>query len=121
MADEITLTFGLSMLKATAGQVDRNPDQQSVTMTGTDFVHNTQNIATSAEALAKGDITTPGYCMFHNLDGTNYVEIGYDDTGFKPTVRLNAGEWAMFRCTQAAPQAQANTAAVNLEYIILEA
>jgi hypothetical protein len=54
------------------------------------------------------------------LDATNYVQIGYDDTGFKPTIKLKAGEYCVCRLGQDAPYAQADTGAVDLEYILIE-
>lgn len=96
------------------------PGVVNVDVTGGDYVYRKQNIGTSAENLAQGEIGTPGYMIAHNLDGANYVEIGYDDSGFKPTVRLNAGEWALFRHTQATPQAKADTSACDIEYLLVE-
>lgn len=93
----------------------------TIAMTGADFFHGSQNIGTSAENLAKGDIGTPGYILVHNLDATNYVEIGHDETGtFVADVKLKKGEWAFFRCAQATPQARANTGACNIEYVLFE-
>jgi len=122
MADELSFTFNMQFEKGNAAPPAVNSGTQSVTVSGTYYIHNIQNIATSAENIEKGAITTPGYCWFHNMDGTNYVEIGYDDSGFKPLVKLLKGEWAgPFRLTQATPQAQANTGAVDLEYFMVEA
>jgi len=120
MADELKLRFGADFAKGSA-VASMESQTQSVTVAGTRYIHTVQTIDTSAEAMTQGDVGTPGYILAHNLDATNYVEIGYDDTGFKPLIRLNAGERACFRSTQAAPQAQANTAAVELEFIMFEA
>ena len=128
MADELTIKTEMSFLKTPTTEVQLQPDEFTVDVTGGDFNYQTQSIATSAEAIALGDITTPGYMIVHNTDDTNYVEIGYDDSGFKPTVKLlggtnsdGTGDWAIFRHTQAAPQAQANTAACVIEYLLIEA
>jgi hypothetical protein len=82
------------------------------------LIRNTQNIGTSAEALALGGVTTPGFAVFQNLDDTNYVEIGVDSGGFVAVVKLKPGEQAILRLATTAPQARANTAAVDLFYII---
>jgi len=58
--------------------------------------------------------------MFRNLDATNFVEIGYDDSGFKNVIKLKAGETFITRISQSAPYAKADTAAVELFYIIYE-
>ena len=121
MADELTIKTEMSFLKSPTTQVQLQPDEFTIDVTGGDFNYQTQSIATSAEAIALGDIGTPGYMIVHNTDPTNYVEIGYDDTGFKPTVKLLAGEWALFRHTQATPQAKANSGACVIEYLLIEA
>ncbi len=121
MANEITLRFHMAHTKTGAGSESWTPAQQTVTLTGANYVKRTQEVGTSAEAIAQGEIGTPGYMLVRNLDDTNFVEIGYDDSGFKPTVKLLAGEYALFRHTQATPQAKADTAAVDIEYYLLEA
>ena len=121
MADEITAKVYMSVSKTGVPDITKAPGQFNVTMTGTDLVLATQEIGTSAENINKGEVTTPGMCMIHNLDGTNYVEVGHDETGsFVADVKVKAGEWAMFRMAQATPQGRANTAAVNIEYFIIE-
>jgi hypothetical protein len=68
-----------------------------------------------------GEITTVGLAWFRNMDSTNYVEIGYDDSGFKKLIKLKAGEqFGPVRLAQSAPYAQADTAAVDLEYMLIE-
>ena len=100
--------------------IAKNANGLTISTTGDKYISNTQEIATSAEAILLGDIGTPGYMIVHNLDDANFIEIGYDDTGFKPTIKLKSDEWAIFRLTQAVPQAQADTAACDMEYIIIE-
>lgn len=120
MADELEFKITNFTFEKGGVKVERAPGSVDVTITGDHAIHKTQEIGTSAENLDKGEITTPGYGLFHNLDGTNFVEIGYDDTGFKPTVKIESGEWALFRLAQATPQAKADTAACDLEFILIE-
>ena len=72
------------------------------------------------EAIVLGDVTTVGFAYFHNMDATNYVEIGIDvAASFHATIRLYPGQ----KCSTflaAAPYAQAAVAAVLLDYVILE-
>jgi hypothetical protein len=119
MADEITAQVRLTFSKGGIS-LSRGPNSFNVDVSGSDAIHATQNIDTTAENIAKGDITTPGYMWVKNLDSTNFVEIGYDDTGFKNLIKLKAGEEALFRLTQTTPQAKADTAAVDIEYMIIE-
>lgn len=127
MADEISIKLQMSFKKGLMQKVSINPAAFTIDVAGTDYIYATQSIATSATAIDKGDITTPGYMLVHNMDATNFVEIGYDDTGFKPTIKLLGAaaignqEWALFRCTQATPQAKADTSACVIEYLMIEA
>jgi hypothetical protein len=120
MANELKLRFGADFAKGSAA-VAMDVQTQNITITGTRYIRNVQTVGTGAEALLLGDLATVGYIIAHNLDATNFVEIGYDDTGFKNMVTLKAGEYAQFRSSQAAPQARADTASVELEYTIFEA
>ena len=120
MADEITLSASFKVEKGGASFA-RSTGALQVDMSGSHIAAGTQAVGTSAEALEKGDITTPGLLYIKNMDGTNFVEVGYDDTGFKPTVKILAGEWAIFRLTQTTPQVKADTGACNIEYILVEA
>ena len=120
MANEIKVRIGLWVSKGNVSEDVAETDQY-LTMTGDHLVHQTQEIGfAAAEALNVGEITTVGWAYFRNLDATNYVQIGYDDTGFKPTIKLKAGEYCVCRLGQDAPYAQADTGAVDLEYILIE-
>lgn len=78
-----------------------------------------QNVGTSAENLAVGEISSEGWGFFRNMDDTNYVEIGWDATGFQSAFKLLAGDVAVVPLNPARTwQAQANTAAVNLYFQI---
>jgi len=81
------------------------------------LVRNVQNVATSWGALGLGGVVTPGIAIFKNLDDTNYVEIGDGTTAF---AKLLPGEQCILRLALAALQARANTAAVDLFYIIYD-
>jgi hypothetical protein len=85
------------------------------------MVKGTQNIGTTHEALGLGSLTTPGFAVFQNLDATNFIELGIDDTGtFEAFAKLKPGEIGMIRLTTLAPYAKADTAAVDLFYLIYE-
>lgn len=121
MANEIAVKVFLSVSKTGVPEVSKSPAQFNVTMTGTDLILATQIIGTSAEAIVKGEVTTPGMCLFHNLDAANYIEIGHDvSAAFEADIKIKAGEWALVRLAQTAPQARANTNPVILEYFMIE-
>ena len=119
MANEILLSYNLSLtngsLKRSAVSGNVQMDQATARAYG-----DVQAIGTSAETLAKGSIGTVGVCEFQNLDATNFVEIGFDDTGFKSVIKLKAGERFVVRLSTSAPQAKADTASVELAYTMYE-
>lgn len=120
MANEILVS---ALLQASKGgrTVSKGTGSQQIDWTGTDYIQGTQTIGTTQEAIALGDIGTPGWCWFKNKDASNYVELRAGSTG-ADVVRLNAGEEMAFRwAADAVPYAIANTAAVEIEYVILEA
>jgi hypothetical protein len=120
MADELKITGQLWFTKGGI-KINLGTRDHFVTVSGDHAIHKSQEIGTSAEALDIGEITTVGYCWFRNMDSTNFVEIGYDDTGFKNLIKLKAGEeCGPVRLGQGAPYALADTAAVDLEYVIIE-
>ena len=126
MADEIQLQVSLSVSKGGA-KSSIALKTIKVDMAGDNFVNKTQTIATSAEAIEVGDISTLGWLIVGNLDATNFVQIGIDSGGFVPFVNLKAAaaeadqEWAVFRLTPGITlQAQADTAATLIQYMLIE-
>jgi hypothetical protein len=121
MANEISGTMTLTFAKgniASSSPYSLASGSFNVTVSGTAAVRNVQTVGTSKEVLYVGDVGTPGFCIMHNLDGTNYVEVFPDGTG-AAVVKLKAGEWAAFRLAAAAPQVQANTASCSLDYLVI--
>jgi len=123
MADEISLSFSLSFSKG-GRYVDTSnfgSIGQEIDVSGTDYIHKTQTIGTTAEALDIGDITTCGIMVVKNLDASNYVEISRATfTSGQGTVKLKAGEKYPFRLGSNTPYALANTSPVEIEYMIFE-
>jgi hypothetical protein len=115
MANEITYQFQTLLsngdLSDSYASNSQSADQASALL-----IRNVQNIGTTDEALALGDVVTPGVCVFQNLDDTNYVEIGVGS--FTAFLKLKATEQFMCRLGTTAPRAKANTAAIDLFYII---
>ena len=122
MADELTISASGTYYK---NGVRRNftADSLQVDVSGDGMINNVQEITAVAggEAIELGDVATPGWARFKNLDDTNFIEIGFDDTGFVTFLKLLAGEeTGWIRLSQAAPYAQADTAACLLEYTIID-
>ncbi len=118
MANEITLNLKMQVSKGFIEYI-QNPGALSVTMSGTNATGGIQNIGTTAETITMGDVSSQGYAYFRNIGTTNYVDIGTGTGGsFVAFARLKAGEACIVRLATAAPTARANTAAVDLQYMI---
>lgn len=128
MANEITVQSGLRC--ANGNLCNMRVDTRAVKITQNTAVPKriggSPSIGTAAagEALPITDITTNGCGQVRNCEasGGNFVEIGIQTGGtFYPLLRVNAGESYPLRFAQGiAPFARADTAAVVLEYDILD-
>lgn len=117
MANELTLNLKVKYEKN--GITDTRTFSDNVDVSGAFLCGGVQTIGTTEELLAVGDVATKGYARFMNIDATNYVEIGsYVAATFYPLIKLKAGETAVCRLSAVTVYARANTAAVNLDYMI---
>jgi len=117
MANELTVTAGLSYSNGGVSLGSKtNSDQVTV---GANYVlHQIHTVTTVGEALPLGSIVTPGYCWIRNTDGANFIQVG--NSGDTPVIRVEAGEIAAFRFSQAiVPAAIADTGDVVVELIIV--
>ena len=122
MSNEITYNFQ-TVLKNGTLQDQYASGPLAASQVSALLIRNVANITIAAggEALALGDVATPGIAIFSNLDITNYVEIGSFVGGtFYPFLKLGAGEQVMAKLS-VVPYARANTATVNLFYAIYSA
>jgi len=120
MANELRVQFSLEYNKSNT-KLSKNISNY-VTVSGTRPLLHRQSIGTSEESLAAGDVSTPGFLFIRNLDSSNYVE--YSRSSGTPTGsyvnKLKAGEFAFHRVSGTdALYAKANTAAVDVEYILI--
>ena len=121
MASEITLNFGLRVVKGFLSHVIA-PFSKKVNLAGTRLVANVQAIGFAAhEALVVGDLSTAGYIYAINTDATNFVQIGVDVSAtFYPIAKLLPGQAMLFPAAVLTLYAKADTGAVNLQYVFLE-
>ena len=117
MANELAVSCSVRFSKS-GREADKAYGGIQVDVTGTRVVSNMQTVGTSEEALVVGDVGTAGYCIMKNLDDTNYVTIRAASAA-ADLVKLKAGEVAMFRLASSTPYAIANTAPVDLEYVLI--
>jgi len=125
VANTLTIKAGVKFTPDNAKQlaVDTGTFSLEVTNTGGDVGAGvTQVIATSDTLLAiPASIATPGYILIKNIDATNYVELNTVAAPANYTIKLEAGEFALFRMAHTAINAKANTASVTVQFWVFEA
>jgi hypothetical protein len=84
-------------------------------------IENLQTVGTSAEALVVGDIGTPGWLCGVNTDATNYVDLSLASDGSAPFAKVKAGQPFCLPVATKVIYAKANTAPVNLLYLMTSA
>lgn len=120
MANEITASVALSCFKSTimAATVGRSKVATTFSMTANVYSAGTVSVGTSVEAIPLGEVTTPHWAFFLNLDATNYLTLRNGSSG-ADLIRLYPGEFCVVPLDIAAvPYALADTAACLLEYLI---
>jgi len=117
MANEIQMTASLIVNKD--GTALNGTASKVVDMSGSAKIASTQNIGTTTEALAIGDITNMGYLYVKNLDSTNFVLIGLTSPvqASNAMVHLKPGEFALIPTRQETIYAIADTAACNIDIV----
>lgn len=88
-------------------------------LTGAGVASGIISATTTAAAIPLGGVTAPGVATFKNLDATNYLEIGFDSSGFVSFSKLLPGEVAIIPLVNA-PWVRAHTAACLLQYKIMD-
>ncbi len=119
MANELTLSASIKFAKGNRS-ANMSKSGLQLDVTGTNYVSKTQVVGTTAEALDKGEMTTPGYVLIKNNDTTNFVEVR-DGSGGADVVKIRAGGFALFQLATATPFVIADTAACEIEYVLIEA
>ncbi len=119
MANELTITAVLDYVDSEAASLGLLVRDLLVTIATKKYVLMKQNIAVTEEALKLGEITSLGWALFINRDVTNFVELRVATAGTK-FCKMLAGEPALFRFGSGitAPFAIADTAAIQLEYLL---
>jgi len=120
MADDaISLQFQMSLANGTLADSYSASNLAADQVTAA-LVRNVQTIPFATHnALDLGSVVTPGWSVFVNLSETDFVQVGIDIAAvFYPFLTLEPLEQMMCHIATAAPYAQADTAAVDLFYII---
>lgn len=125
MANEITITFGITFNKPS---VMSSAFARALTgvlrnMGGNFIVYDTISIPTSVTAIPLGSVTQPHWALFMNMDPTNYIQLQVG-AGGAPWARMLGGtapygDFALVPLEPSSlPYAIANTAACQMEYAI---
>lgn len=120
MANEIRLSVELSVNKSglqAAKSVQSLADQATA-----GYVSRKQTIPTSDTVITLTGVTAPRAIVIENLDATNYVKIGPTVAGaIAPIGRLSPGQsMGLFLEPSVVLRAQANTASVDIAFLIVE-
>lgn len=93
MADELAYRV---IATAAKGELSERFDESfNADMSGNYIEAGIQNVGTTHEALDVGDVSTPGPCLFQNLDSTNFVEIGREiAAAFQAFAKVGPGAFA---------------------------
>jgi len=121
-ADELTLSAGWTWAKGNA-QRTLVAAVTRFDVAGDAIVQNVQTLTTNVAALVLGGVAAPGFAYYHNLDATNFCEIGrMDGTNFVAFVKLGPTEACMGFFVTNAPYARAlaTTNSVALDYAVSE-
>lgn len=122
MANELGITATLNCTKGSYAQ--QKVRSYSATFNGTHTSAGVQSIPTTAGGTAiviAAAVATAGQAWFVNLDITNYLTIGTKPAGtFSPCIKIKPGEVAMFRLSTTTLYALADTAACDLEFLVME-
>ncbi len=121
MSNEITFSASLSCNKPSIMQsaIGRSITTLLCSMTGSTYIQDTMSVTTSALAVPLGSVSSPHWAYFANLDAVNYLTL-FNGASGAVFLRLLAGDVAFCPLDPACvPYAQANTLAVQMEYLIL--
>ena len=116
MADEVSISIAFSF--ENQGEVISRSVSFTSDVAGDAVIHGVQEIGIGGEeVLVHGDVGTFGWVFLKNLDSTNFITAGF--TGAH-SIKLLAGEACIFPANGADIYALADTAAVDVEYIVVE-
>ncbi len=101
MANEITLSTNLAVKNPATGTAWTStirPAVFSITQNALGEVGSVVSIPTTITDLVITGLATAGLAWFMNLDATNYIQVGIDQTGtLAPFVHLKPGEGYVVR------------------------
>lgn len=119
MAEELSVRLALTLARGFLKD-KFDPPTQKIDVSADPIAAGVKTVGTSDESLDPGDVASEGVLVLHNLDDTNYVTYGPDDTGMTPFGKLKPNEFAFVRLVPGVTVVlKANTAACNVRYWLL--
>jgi len=121
MSNEITLSVSVEYADSEGADVSLAIAELLASVATKKFMKFKQNIGFAAEeAIVLGEVTAPGWAIFINRDETNFIKL-LTGTGGVIFAKLKPGEPAVLRLGSGAqaPYAQADTAACQMEVLLI--
>lgn len=120
MADELTISVSLAYEDSEGSDAALEIAEKLANVSSKKYIRAKQNIGTSEEAIALGEVTSPGWGVFVNRDLTNFINLKVA-TGGAIFGKLLPGEGCCLRLGSGAqvPYAISDTAACQLEYLLV--
>lgn len=120
MANEVNASFSLAYADSELADLLLEMTSMQASVSTKKFVHAKQSIGTSEEAIGLGEVTSLGWAVFINRDATNYIELRVGTGGAK-FAKLRPGKGCLLELGSGvtAPYAISDTAACQLEYLIV--
>jgi hypothetical protein len=122
MAAEVTVGAALESDNGVATIVGPTISGQRFDQTGVKYIRTVQAVGTSEEAMQLGETSgSLGWCLLKNLDNTNFVKVltGTGGTVFAKLLPKGGCALFYFGSGVTAPFVQSDTAACNIEILIL--
>lgn len=120
MANEITLTATLAYDDSELTDILLSAEDIVRSVSTKVYTKNKHNVGTTEEAMELGTVTSLGWCMIVNRDATNFVSVLAATAGTN-IIRVPPLSPALFHFGSGvtAPYLIANTAACQVEYLIV--
>lgn len=120
MASELTLSASVTYADNEGADESLSVSDLLATVSAKRYTKLKQNVGTAEEAVVLGEVTAPGWAMFINRDASNFINLKVATSG-AVFAKLKPGEFALLRLGSGAqaPFAQADTAACQLETILI--
>lgn len=122
MANEFTISAAISFVKNNAETISLAQAAKILSQAGVGSIEVPEvSVAITEQAMNVGGLTTLGWCLFKNLDATNFLHIRISTGGSKfIKVPASSGVLFHFGVDVTAPYLIADTGACLAQYILFK-